>query len=71
MDESNVSTNPPNAQEVDNWATAADKHLVKAADFIFQGKCSSSSGASRTCELLLDLIAGARTPLKRLGRVVQ
>jgi len=52
-----------------NWASEADRFLAAAIDRISAGRSDSSTGAVKTCTLLLDLLEGARLPLRRLSRI--
>jgi hypothetical protein len=50
-----------------NYFAEADEFLAAAIDRIEEGRSDSAVGALRTCNLLLDLLQGARVPLRRLG----
>ena len=47
----------------------AERHLGMAVDLIEKGRNDSGTGAMKTCGLMLDLLAGVRTPLRRLGSI--
>src|SRR5712691_3019634 len=47
----------------------AERHIAMAANLIEEGRSHSATGAIKTCSLLLDLLAGVNTPLRRLGRI--
>lgn len=60
-------TTVENVFQTCNCFVEADEFLAAAIDRISEGRSNSSTGAVETCTLLLDLLEGARTPLRRLG----
>jgi hypothetical protein len=54
----------------ENAYVEADRHIGLAMQRIEEARHDSATGAMRTCSLLLDVLAGIRTPLHRLGSVV-
>ncbi len=52
-----------------HYFVEAERHLGMAVGLIEKGRNESATGAMKTCELMLDLLAGVRTPLRRLGTI--
>jgi hypothetical protein len=66
-----ASRQPTNNQPIrENAYVEADRHIGLAMERIEEARHDSATGAMKTCSLLLDLLAGIRTPLHRLGSVV-
>lgn len=66
MDESNHSTIEADFQTSDQFAEA-DEFVAAAMRVIAEAHTNNEPGAPETCSLLLDLLEGARVPLRRLG----
>jgi hypothetical protein len=47
----------------------AERHIGMAVDVIEEGRSSSTTVPMKTCGLVLDLLAGIRLPLRRLGNI--
>jgi len=52
-----------------NHFARADALLAEAGDLIKAGRHDASTGAARTCELILTLLQGVRSPVQRLIKV--
>ena len=54
-----------------HYFAEAERHLGMAVDLIEKGRSDSATVPMKTCALMLDLLAGIRTPLRRLGSIKQ
>lgn len=52
---------------IPNCFAEAEQFLAIAIARIEEGRSDSTARALRTCDLLIDLLEGARVPLRRLG----
>jgi hypothetical protein len=52
-----------------NCFEEADDHLATAIDRIQRGRADSATGAVKTCSFLVELLEGARVPLRRLSKI--
>jgi hypothetical protein len=76
MNEPNITTSSGDLQASHGRTSkhcfvAADRHIAMAVNLIEEGRSNSATGAMKTCGLMLDLLAGVRTPLRRLGSIEQ
>jgi hypothetical protein len=63
------STASTDFQITPNCFVEAERHIGMAVDLIEKGRSDSATVSMKTCGLMLDLLAGVRTPLRRLGSV--